>query len=139
MSTARAAFEELSFYTLAHGDPAFLHQHIVDAFAAQHATDADKPIRLAFALVGLYLHVEKKSTGRQVQLVHMQLGRRRQAWPTFALPKQRGAIGIGDVLAAAPGPKRDAMIHRWCEAAWSAFKDQQAAIEALLDANEIRR
>lgn len=139
MGANQPLFEELSFYTLSHGDPAFLHQHIVDAFAAQEASDTDKPIRLAFALVGLYLHVERKFTGRQVQLVHMQLGRRRQAWPTFALPKSRGAIGIGDVLGAAAGPKRDAMIHRWCASTWAAFKDQQAAIEALLDANEIRR
>ena len=27
-------FHELSFYTLAHPDPAFIHQHIVDAYAA---------------------------------------------------------------------------------------------------------
>lgn len=46
---------EFTCYTLAHRDPAFLHQHVVDAFAAQHADDSTKPITLVFALVGLYL------------------------------------------------------------------------------------
>jgi uncharacterized protein DUF5946 len=60
----------LSAYTLTHSDPAFIHQHVVDAFAAQSADDTTKPITLTFALVGLYLHVEKGRTGRRVQLVH---------------------------------------------------------------------
>ena len=58
MAVDRAAYDELASYTLAHGDPAFIHQHVVDAFAAQHATDDSKPIGVAFALIGLYLHVE---------------------------------------------------------------------------------
>jgi putative acetyltransferase len=48
-------YHELACYTLAHPDPGFIHQNIVDAFAAQTATEADKPIKIAFALVGLYL------------------------------------------------------------------------------------
>ena len=57
--TEQDAYDRLQCYTLAHGDPAFLHQHIVDAWAAQHADDRTKPIGLTFALVGLYLHLEK--------------------------------------------------------------------------------
>lgn len=33
---------ELSYYTLSHGDPSFIHQYIVDAFAAQHADENPK-------------------------------------------------------------------------------------------------
>src|SRR5438067_3221775 len=50
-----------------------LLQHVVDAYAAQTARASTKPITLAFALVGLYLHLEKNQTGKQVQRVHMLL------------------------------------------------------------------
>ena len=69
-----------------------------------------KPIGLAFALIGLYLHVERGMSGRDVQRVHMQLGRRKQPWPAFALPHHRGAMTAADVMAAAPGPERDRAI-----------------------------
>ena len=53
----QAARDELSAYTLTHGDPEFIHQHVVDAFAAQHATAKSSAIGVAFALIGLYLRV----------------------------------------------------------------------------------
>jgi len=53
-----AAYNELCCYTLAHGDLSFIHQHVVDSFAAQNADENTKPIKLTFALIGLYLHVE---------------------------------------------------------------------------------
>lgn len=71
------AYHELQCYTLAHGDVEFIHQHVVDVWAAQHADETTKPIGLAFALVGLYLHVERGVSGRQVQRVHMALARRK--------------------------------------------------------------
>ena len=37
MATAQDLYNELAFYTLAHGDPAFIHHYAVDAFAVQHA------------------------------------------------------------------------------------------------------
>ncbi|HEX6716913.1 MAG TPA: DUF5946 family protein, partial [Pyrinomonadaceae bacterium] len=64
-------FYELSYYTLAHQEPAFIHQHIVDAFTAQTADQNTKPIAVAFALIGLCLYLEKNCTGKQVQLAHM--------------------------------------------------------------------
>ena len=60
-------YHELSCYTSAHPDPSFIHQHIVDAYTAQHANETTKLIALVFALIGLYLHVEKNFTGRQVR------------------------------------------------------------------------
>ena len=47
----RQAYDELQCYTLAHGDPAFIHQHVVDAWIVQSADDRTKPIGLAFALI----------------------------------------------------------------------------------------
>ena len=125
-------FDELSAYTLGHGDPAFMHQHVVDAYGAQTAEAGDKPIRLTFSLVGLYLHVEKGCTGRYVQRVHMQMGQRKRTWPAWTLPQDRGAMTVVDVMRAAPGPDRDKAIDDWCVAVWSAFRANRDAIVALL-------
>ncbi|HKF45810.1 MAG TPA: DUF5946 family protein [Terracidiphilus sp.] len=131
-SSDESLYHELCAYTLGHGDPAFLHQHVVDAYAAQHAHESGKPIGPVFALVGLYLHVERGFTGRQVQRVHMQLGEDHRKWAMPPLPLERGAIGVRHVMAAAPGPERDAMIHRWCASVWSVFGDARNQIVELL-------
>jgi len=64
--TSEDASYELCYSTLAHRDPSFIHQHVVDAFAAQNADEQTKLIKLTFALVGLYLHVETQFSGKQV-------------------------------------------------------------------------
>ena len=46
------AFDELCAYTLTRGDAEFIHQHVVDTFAAQTANEFTKPITLTFALEG---------------------------------------------------------------------------------------
>jgi uncharacterized protein DUF5946 len=122
---------ELGFYTLAHGDPAFIHQLVVDAYAAQNADDSAKPIGVVFALIGLYLHLEKGYTGKQVQRAHMHLARHSKTWPRLPVPTERGAVRINDVLAAEPGPERDAMIERWCASVWQSWKDSHAAIATI--------
>src|SRR5215813_12398106 len=101
--SVRGAYDELCAYSLTHGDPAFIHQHVVDAYAAQHADAETKPITLTFALIGLYLMVERNFTGKQVQRVHMLLARRRKQWPTFALPEHRGSLTPNAVMDAKPG------------------------------------
>jgi hypothetical protein len=92
MNTEQDIYTELCFYTLAHGDPAFIHQHVVDAFAAQTSEQNDKPIKLTFALVGLYLHVERQFTGRQVQLAHMKLGHENSRGRFFRCPKREAPL-----------------------------------------------
>jgi hypothetical protein len=110
--TERAAYDELCAYTLTHGSATFIHQHVVDAFAAQTAADGTKPITLTFALVGLYLHVERRFSGREVQQAHQRLARRKPAWPSFVLPRDRGSVTAADVLARAAGTERDNAIMR---------------------------
>ena len=83
-------YNQLAFYTLAHPDPSFIHQLVVDAYTAQNADDSTKPIALDFALIGLYLHIEKGYTGKQVQRAHMQLANRTKTWPKLTLPTNRG-------------------------------------------------
>jgi hypothetical protein len=132
MQAGRETYHELSYYTLAHSDPSFIHQHIVDAFTAQCADEDTKPIAVAFALIGLQLHVEQNRSGREVQRVHMTLAKRRRAWPKFDLPRQRGAVTVSNVLAAPAGEQRDAMIRRWCVSVWGAWADSHAQVRALL-------
>src|SRR5438270_13347095 len=100
-------YNQIALYTLAHGDRRFIHQHVVDAFAVQNAGAGTKPIAVAFGLFGLYLHVERGYSGREVQRAHMRLAQRRKHWPGFELPVRRGEITAADVLAAEPGPERD--------------------------------
>src|SRR5437660_5267385 len=107
MESEVEAYHELSAYTLMHGDLTFIHQHVVDAWMAQHADERTRPIGLTFALVGLYLHLQRGFSGRQVQRAHMFLGRRKRAWPSFPLPEGRGSLTAAEVIAAKPGPEHN--------------------------------
>lgn len=124
-------YNELAYYTLAHPDPAFIHQLLVDAHTAQTADETTKPIAVVFALIGLYLHLEKSYTGKQVQRAHMQLAKWPNTWPRLPLPNDRGNIRIEQVLATEPGPERDAMIDRWCASVWESWRECRPSIVAV--------
>ena len=130
MDAVRAAYDEVYVYSM--GRPGFILQHVVDAFAVQTSNNESKPISVVFGLVGLYLHVEKKFSGRQVQKVHMELGRAKREWPPIHLPDDRGGITVVDVLAASAGPERDLAIENWCSSVWTAFSANRQTIVALL-------
>ena len=132
MDLEEAAYHELCAYTLQRGDATFIHQHVVDAFAAQRANAQTKPIAVAFSLAGLYLHVEKGFSGRQVQRAHMQLARQKRAWPTFVLPADRGALTAFDVMKAPARAERDAAIQKWCTSVWDSFAANRNTIVEFL-------
>jgi len=113
-------YDQLCAYTLSLHDDFFLHQLVVDAQTAQTATEATKPIALVFALLGLYLSVEKNITGRQIQRFHMQLANLDVRWTLPALPANRGSLTAADVMAAAPGDARNRAIRAWCASVWTA-------------------
>jgi hypothetical protein len=131
MATEQAQYHELSLYTLSHRDVAFIHQHIVDAYAAQHAGDQSKPIGIVCALIGLYLYLEKGFSGRQVQRMHMLLANQRKQWPRLTPPEVKAAFTVSDVLKAAPGEQRDNAIREWCVAVWEIWKPQHQLIRKL--------
>ncbi|HEX7019634.1 MAG TPA: DUF5946 family protein [Gemmatimonadaceae bacterium] len=133
------AYAELCCYTLAHRAPEFIHQYVVDAWAAQNASESTKPISLTFALMGLYLHLERQFTGRQVQRAHMEVANRTRAYPAIELPRERGPLTATDVLAAAPGPERDAAIDAWCASVWNAYSGNRPTIIEWLTRNRILR
>ena len=130
MDPIRAAYDEVYVYTM--GRPGFILQHVVDAFAVQTATPDTKPLTLVFGLLGLYLHLERNFSGRQVQEVHIQLGRRKREWPRIDLPDDRGRLTVLDVFAAPAGSERDNAIENWCRSVWSAYARNHETIITLL-------
>jgi hypothetical protein len=132
MDSQERAYHQINGDSLVDAGEAFWHQHVVNAYAAQCAGAETKRITLAFALIGLYLHVERGFTGRQVQRVHMDLARRKREWPEFALPKDRGTMTAGDVAATPSGPEREQAIHAWCAAVWKAYAGSHEAVAELL-------
>jgi hypothetical protein len=130
MDAVRGAYDEVYAYTM--GRPQFILQHVVDAFAAQTADANSKPIGVVFALVGLYLRVEKRFSGDQVQKVHMLMGRRKRQWPTVSLPNDRGKITVCDVLVVPEGCARDSAVDDWCRSVWTSCADNRQTIIDLL-------
>ena len=130
MDEMRAAYDEVYVYTM--GRPGFILQHVVDAFAVQNANHNSKPIAVVFGLVGLYLHVEKRLSGHEVQKLHMKLGRHKRDWPSLYLPEDRGSVTVAHVLAAPAGPERDNAIDDWCRSVWTACGDNRDTIVSLL-------
>jgi hypothetical protein len=126
------AYDELYVYAMGRDPESFILQHAVDAYAAQTATPATKPIRLVFALVGLYLHVERGMSRKRVQRIHMRRGRHKRTWAATAPPRGRGSITAADALGVPAGTKRDRVIDAWCEAVWDAFRDSRKTIVELL-------
>jgi hypothetical protein len=128
----RNLMNELSYYTLAHGDPAFIHQHLVDAYGAQHVRQSRSTIGAAFVLTGLYLAVERGFTGRQVQKMHVLMASRSKQWPRFEPPAEVGPVTVADVLKSQPGPGRDQELMRWCASVWAAWSSDQGRVRELI-------
>ena len=122
MATEEELWHELTACTLSLGDAGFIHQHVVNAWTAQNATEDSKPIAVVFALVGLYLHLERGFNGREVQQAHMKLATPRRTWSMPELPEHRGAVRVGDVLAAVPGTEFEVMVDVWCMSVWQRYE-----------------
>lgn len=111
-------YVQMSGEDLERQDLAFTHQASVDAYGAQHAGGASKPITVAFSLIGLYLALEHGYNGRQVQQAHMKLARLRIAWPRLEPPAGPWDMTVADVFRAEPGEAREARRREWAAAVW---------------------
>ncbi|MDQ6748954.1 MAG: DUF5946 family protein [Candidatus Dormibacteraeota bacterium] len=129
----RALMSDLTYYTLAHGDSSFIHQHLVDAYGAQHVRRSKSTVGAAFTLAGLYLALERGFTGRQVQQMHMRMSRTSRTWPAFEPPSDMGLMTVADVLATEAGPGRDEALMRWCRSVWTAWAPGQARVREMVD------
>ncbi len=126
-------YDELALYTLQRGDRDFIHQYIVDAYAAQHADETTKPVTITFALAGLYLHIEKGYSGKEVQNAHIKIARKRKSWLTFTIPDKRSDITVADVLKAPAGAQRDEMIDLWSRSVWRDWSAEGINRKRLID------
>ena len=134
--TCGDAYNELLEYTLSHPDQRyFIHQHIVDAYGAQHITENTKPVAAAASLMGLYLFVERNYSGKEVQKAHMQAGNKMKEWPKLQIPTEKARITVADVLAVFPGESRDRKIKEWVRAVWDLWRKEQKRIAQFSDAN----
>jgi len=127
------AFSYLACYTVAKQDPAFIHQHAVDAYEAQHAGGATRNITVAFGLIGLYLALEKGYSGKQVQQAHMQIAKIRKDWPRLEPPVQPAKMTVANVMRADTDTEKDAMIMQWMAAVWDNWADQHVWIRETTD------
>jgi hypothetical protein len=124
----RQLFYEITNYTLSKNDPGFIHQLVVDAYAAQHTGERTRTITTVFALVGLYLATEKGYTGKQVQQAHIKIARVRKDWPRLEPPAYPSKITVMDVLMADTDEKKVGMIKMWSESVWESWEHQHVWI-----------
>lgn len=130
----RDLINELSAYTLSLNDDWFIHQLVVDTYAAQHAIKIQKGITTSFALIGLYLVYELEFTGRQVQRMHMNIANKRADWPKFDSPTSNWPLTVDDTLKVSEGDKRDLVIKKWGELVWQIWRKQHLAeIKSLIE------
>jgi len=124
---------ELTYWTLAHQDGRFIHQHAVDAYEAQHAGGSTKPITVVFGLIGLYLALEKGYTGRQVQLAHMKIAQRKKDWPRLEPPVRKSSMTVLDVLNAKSDAEREEKLMQWASSVWDTWEDTHAHVRTITE------
>lgn len=110
------AYGEFSAEFITRAVPDFPYQHVVDAYAAQHAGGPSKPITTAFALIGLYLWLERGLSGREVQRAHMVLGRKKRIWPAFPPPAVPAPLTLQNVRGG------ESSLREWGEAVWASWE-----------------
>jgi hypothetical protein len=129
----RRLFDELSAFTLSLRDKDFIHQLVVDAYAAQHSGPDMKPIATAFALIGLYLTFERGYTGREVQLAHMGLGKTRRERPRFNPPAAKGALTVLDVVRGISEENYKERLNAWGKSVWLLWLPQHESVSKLVE------
>ncbi|WP_051142583.1 DUF5946 family protein [Gryllotalpicola ginsengisoli] len=112
------------------------HQLAVDAYAAQHPLASAKPIRTAFALIGLLLAVERGASGFEVRAAHKRLADARRDWPAFARPAALDEVRltVAEVRAATDPAAHIAALQTWAAAVWAAWRPAAGdAVAGLLE------
>ena len=132
-SACRQLFDELSAFSLSLRDKDFIHQLVVDTYAAQHEGPNSKPIRAAFALIGLYLTFERGYTGKEVQHAHMALGKTRREWPRFNPPAGKDALTVRDVLQNLNEANYKEKINAWGRSVWELWLSEHETVKELVE------
>jgi hypothetical protein len=125
-------FYNLTCWTRVQGDQKFIHQHAVDAYAAQHSGEKMRPITTWFALIGLFLALERGYSGRRVQQAHTKIGKRKREWPRLSPPKHPGDLTVMNVISARDAG-RDEMLMRWAASVWKSWAQAHQQVKELTD------
>jgi hypothetical protein len=128
--TCQELYNEIAYYTLSLQDNYFIHQLLVDTFASQHSNIYTKPIKITFALIGLYLVNERNYTGKQVQQAHIDLANKNKSWPHFQTSSEQNWITIQDVIKV-PDNQKQEMIKKWCKSAWEVWKPEESRLAEI--------
>ena len=131
-AACRELYFQISYYTLSLKDSNFIHQLIVDSYAAQHSGAKTKPITISFALIGLYLVNERSYTGKKVQEAHMIMANKSKDWPNFKIPEEIKWMTVLDVIQS-PNNKKEDSIKKWCKSVWNVWKPEKEHIETLVN------
>lgn len=125
-------YSDLSSYTLGKPDASFIHQHVVDVYAAQHAGSNMKNITTVFSLIGLYYAIVHGFNGKQVQRVHALLSHRKYNWGELHPPDNTAySLNVFDVMKEQPGENRDEMIRKWMNDVWECWSHQHVWIKDI--------
>jgi hypothetical protein len=127
------AYSDLMCYTVSKQDPGFIHQHVVDAYAAQHAGGPTRPITEAFGLIGLYLALEKGYTGREVQKAHVKIAKIHKEWPLLEPPLRHAGLTATDVVREDTDTQKETMIRKWMESVWGIWEDRHPWVSVTTD------
>ena len=126
-------YYELTCWTLVRHDGRFIHQHAVDAYAARHGGGERTVLPTAFGLIGLCLALEKGFTGRQVQLVHVKMGKKRRDWPVLEPPEHPAGLTVNDVVRAGTDREKEEMLMRWAAAVWKSWEPRHQAVREMAE------
>lgn len=126
-------FHELTCWTLVQHDARFIHQHAVDAYESQHAGGKTRPVTTVFGLIGLYLALEKGYTGREVQIAHMKIGRKKRQWPVMEPPELPASLTVVDVLCAKTDREKEEMLMQWAASVWQSWEPRHREIRELTE------
>ena len=97
---------------------------IVDCYSVQHDKYILSGRSLAAHLTGVGIAIEHDDgDGSLLRAMQQWLSRTREL-PKPAVPTDRGAVTIDDVIGAAP-EERHAVVERWAAAAWEAWAAHQ--------------
>jgi hypothetical protein len=129
----RQLYDELSAFTLSLRDKDFIHQTIVDTYAAQHSGHNVKPISTAFALIGLYLVFERGYTGKQVQQAHRILGELHRQWPRFDPPVNKNALTVAAVLHDLTEENYREQINSWAKSVWLLWSSEHENVRKMAE------
>jgi len=135
-----AVYAEVSGFEFQHPVMLRYHQLSVDAYGAQHAGRPTTPIRLGYALAGLWLALEHGFSGDEVRVIHHSMGHAEEWWPAFEPPAGRARITVHDVaeqgVRIGSSTGHATATRAWAEDVWGTWTEQRpqvgAEVEALL-------